>query len=458
MKKLFYLVIPFLVVLFFLSQQKSGFFAFGGASIDLKEIETKGSLVVATCESSSDFFLYKGEPLGFQLEVMEDLCSYLGVKVEVLKYKNQNELWDALRYGKCDMIAGSLNTASFSEDYALTSVPLLETDLLLVQRKSENGQRVDSLNKLQGRAVYMPAMFSQDKLLSLATSTKIQLIQMPQYTQSNLIDLVKEGKIDYAICNNILARGIEEQYPSLDFKTVINKAQQISWVFRSQSKNLHSKVNDWLSSYKTSTRFSVLLDKYYNYPNQMASSKNRYYAISGSRISEYDDLIKKYSAELKWDWRLLASLICQESRFNPTVKSHRGAFGLMQLMPSTLQRFGIDTTATPEEQIKAGVKFLKFLNKSLTSKVKDPQERINFILASYNIGPGHIFDAQKLAKKLGKDPQKWFNNVDTCLLSKSDPENYNDPMVEHGYCKGKETFSFVQEVMDRYLHYKEVYN
>jgi membrane-bound lytic murein transglycosylase F len=128
----------------------------------------------------------------------------------------------------------------------------------------------------------------------------------------------------------------------------------------------------------------------------------------------------------------------------------------MQMMPSTQEYFGIDSTASPEQQIRAGVKYIKFLDKSFEKRIPDALERINFILASYNIGPGHIFDAQKLAQKLGKNPLKWFNNVDTCLLSKSNPDNYNDPSVQFGYCKGNETFSFVNEVITRFNHYKNV--
>ena len=136
--------------------------------------------------------------------------------------------------------------------------------------------------------------------------------------------------------------------------------------------------------------------------------------------------------------------------------SQRGAFGLMQLMPATRDFFGMNINATPEQQIKTGVKYLKFLEKEFAGRITDPAERIKFILASYNIGPGHIFDAQKLAGKMGKDPQKWFHNVDSCLLSKSKPENYNDPDVQFGYCKGIETYNFVQDVLNRYYHYKNV--
>jgi membrane-bound lytic murein transglycosylase F len=198
------------------------------------------------------------------------------------------------------------------------------------------------------------------------------------------------------------------------------------------------------------------VNKYFNQQNKWSITLNRYQAIQDDRISVYDKLLKKYSAIINWDWRLLASLIYQESRFNPSVKSCRGAYGLMQMMPTTREYFGIDTSASPEQQIRAGVQYIKFLDREFADKITDPKERINFILASYNIGPGHVLDAQNLAIKFGKNPNKWFKNVDTCLLSKSNPKQYNDPMVQYGYCSGIETFNFVREVLDRYQHYKNV--
>lgn len=171
-------------------------------------------------------------------------------------------------------------------------------------------------------------------------------------------------------------------------------------------------------------------------------------------ISAYDHLLKKYSDEIGWDWQLLASVMYQESRFNPEARSPQGAFGLMQLMPDTGARFGIDTTSTAEEQIAAGVRYLAYLDRLMTRVTPDEKERIKFILASYNVGPGHVFDAVRLAESAGKETTVWDNNVDSCLLSKSLPEVYTRPEVRNGYCRGSEAFAYVRSVMARYEMYK----
>lgn len=157
---------------------------------------------------------------------------------------------------------------------------------------------------------------------------------------------------------------------------------------------------------------------------------------------------------INWDWRLIAALIYKESRFHPDAVSHRGAFGLMQLMPQTAKRFGADINSTPAEQIAAGAKLIQYLDKLFVKTVPDPEERIKFILASYNIGQAHIIDAQKLALKHGKNPHIWYDNVEYFLLAKSQPEFYNDPVVKYGKVKGVETKNFVRDVLSKYDQYK----
>lgn len=461
MKRLL-LTIFILVVILLLSVcpnwEKS--FAGKGYTSDLNDINRRGSLQVATSNNPSDYFLYKGEPLGFQLEMLEELGNYLGLKIDVMVCNNPSDNVDLLTSGKCDIIASSSNLSLGGKNFLEANIPLLSTDLLLVQHKAQNGTDrplIKEMNELNGKSVYLPVLATQGNVLSpFAKEKNIQVVEMPQYSQEKLVELVAKGDIDYTICNSILAETLKSQYTGLDFNTVVKKAEPIVWTFRKSSPQLANKVNGWLMEFQKSTRFAMLMDKYFNQQNKWAITQNRYVAYRENRISNYDELIKKYSAQINWDWRLLASLIYQESRFSPNVKSYRGAYGLMQMMPATQEHFGIDSTASPEQQIKAGVKYIKFLDRAFTGLILDPQERINFILASYNIGPGHIFDALKLAHKYGKDPQKWFNNVDSCLLKKSEPENYKDPMILFGYCKGNETFSFVQEIMQRYHHYKNV--
>jgi len=128
----------------------------------------------------------------------------------------------------------------------------------------------------------------------------------------------------------------------------------------------------------------------------------------------------------------------------------------MQLMPATAARFGAHKESTPQEQIAAGFRLIQYLDKQLKSRVPDAQERQKFVLAAYNIGLAHIIDAYNLAEKHNKNPHVWSDNVEFCLLSKSNPEFYNDPVVKYGRASGKETQKFVIDVMAKYDHYRSV--
>jgi membrane-bound lytic murein transglycosylase F len=166
-------------------------------------------------------------------------------------------------------------------------------------------------------------------------------------------------------------------------------------------------------------------------------------------------MIKRHAPKVNWDWELLTSLIYQESHFNNKAIGWGGAFGLMQFMPTTGAKFGVDSTSSAEANIIAGTKYIKRLNKMWISSVPDSLERIKFVLASYNVGPGHVQDAQRLAQKYSDNPAKW-DDVGYYLLNKSKAEYYNDDVVKHGYCKGHITFKYVNEIMSRYEHYKNI--
>lgn len=183
-------------------------------------------------------------------------------------------------------------------------------------------------------------------------------------------------------------------------------------------------------------------------------AKSEVVSFNGKKISQYDEIIRNISKQYNLDWRLVASLIYQESQFHSDVRSWAGAFGLMQMMPATAALFGIDSTASEFEQLQAGIKYLKTLDRELPKEITNPEERIKFILASYNVGIAHVFDARRLAKKNGRDPNVWTENVDYYILNKSNPLYYRDSVVRYGYARGEEAYNFVLEVLDRFEDYK----
>ena len=178
--------------------------------------------------------------------------------------------------------------------------------------------------------------------------------------------------------------------------------------------------------------------------------------VKNGHISQYDPLFKKHAKNIGWDWQLLASISYQESKFNPTVVAWTGAEGLMGIMPNTAKALGVTPheLKNPDTGVRTGVDCLRRFRQGF-SKITDPIEKIKFTLAAYNAGIGHVYDAQRLAEKYGKNPLVWEGNVAEYIRLKSDPEYYNDPVCKHGYLRGSETFNYVDEVIERYHYYKD---
>lgn len=172
-------------------------------------------------------------------------------------------------------------------------------------------------------------------------------------------------------------------------------------------------------------------------------------------MSPYDEAIKREAKNLGWDWRLLASVIYQESNFRPNAESWAGAVGLMQLMPATAIEFGAMDRTNPHQSLRAGARYLKYLDRLWSKYVRDPSERIKFVLASYNAGLSHILDSRNLAIKYNKDPNKW-EDVESFLRQKSNPKYYRDPVAVAGYCKCEEPINYVHDILARWEEYKLV--
>jgi len=248
----------------------------------------------------------------------------------------------------------------------------------------------------------------------------------------------------------------QKYYPNIDVKTAVSFPQHVAWAVRQGNDSLRFEINDWIMDYKKSVASRYVYNKYFNNPRSVNIAQSEYHSIGGGKISQYDEIIREYSATYGLDWRLVASLIYQESRFHPDATSWVGAFGLMQLMPTTAEAYGVDTNSPPSDQIRAGIKFLRWLDKQLPPEIEDPEERIRFVMAAYNVGIAHIYDGRRLAEKHGKDPNVWTDNVDFFILNKSNPVYYRDSVVKYGYARGEETYNFVVEIFERYEHYKKV--
>jgi len=436
---------------------------------DIERVLSSKKLIAITDFGPTSYFIYRGEPMGYQYEFLKSFTDYLGVELELRIEQDLIKSMKLLDSMDIDLIAMGLTVTNERKQFFDFTEPIITTRQVLVQRKPKGFEKMATLDEIEshlirntlnlaGKKVYVKkGTVYKDQLISLANSIadSIIIIEDERWTDK-LIDAVSNGEIDYTIADEHLALVSARQYRNIDIKTPISFPQKISWAVRKGQGGMTDSINYWLQGFKKELYFRLLYNKYFVNRRSSSIAKSTYNSYSGNKLSPYDDLIKKYASIIDWDWRLIASLMYQESGFKPNARSWVGAFGLMQLMPTVLEEYGLDTTASVEQQIEAGIRHLRTKENQIPDNVTDSIERTKFTLASYNSGVGHILDARRLAEKYGNNPNIWENNVADYVLKLSEKKYYHDSVVYYGYMRGDETYKLVTEVMYRYQQYKNL--
>lgn len=427
---------------------------------DLQDIIKQGKLVAVADFNTTSYFIYKGEPMGYQYDMLRDFASFLGVKLELIAENDIDKVSNLLLSGRVDVIASNLTiTAERKALYNFTK-PIGTTRLVLIQRTdspSDSSLLLENILELGGKIVYVQrSSASAIRLKNLAEEIgdEIKVVELPDVDADQLIDLVASGEIDYSVCDENVARVKGAAAANIDYSLPVSFQQNIAWAVNTKSPDLLNSLNQWLEGYLPTAHYQYIEHKYYKSITQVRKLNSDYLYVNKGEISQWDEYFKKSSEKINWDWRLLASLVYQESRFNTNAVSKRGATGLMQFMPETADYFGLEEGDSPEEQIKAGIKYLNMLDKKMEKSNVPLEERTKFVLAAYNAGYGHIVDARNLAIKYGKNPNVWDDNVEYFILHKS--EYVNDTVVKYGSLRGVETYQYVNEIIDRYEHYKNL--
>jgi membrane-bound lytic murein transglycosylase F len=434
----------------------------------LGRILERGTLVATTDYNSTNYFIYRGEPAGYQYELLKAYAKHLGVGLEIVVNNDLDDAFEDLESGKVDLIAMGLTITGQRNQLVDFTLPMTQTRQVLVQRKPKNWRKMETSDEVEahmirnpldlaGKMVYVPINSSySERLENLQEEIgdSILIVEFPRDSEK-LIEMVADGEIAYTICDEHIARVNQKYYPEIDVATPISFQQNVAWAVKKGADSFRNNVNAWLSDFNDSKIARFTYNKYFVNPRSMQYA-HKYYSVRSGKISTWDEMLKEKSSDTGWDWRLLASMIYQESKFQPDATSWMGAFGLMQLMPGTAELYGIDSLATPEQNIEAGIMHLKDLDNRFKDLIADPNERMKFVLAAYNAGIAHVFDARRLASKYERNPDIWDDNVDYFLLNKSDPKYYNDSVVFYGYCRGEEPYNYVNDILDRFEHYKNV--
>lgn len=440
------------------------------ADIDLDKIKKRGYLTVSMDNNSTGYFIYRGKTMGYEYELLKRFADEHKLELRIDVTKSLEEAFDKLNRGDTDILAYNLTITEERKKRIDFTIYHNLIRQVLVQRKPDGwGQMhpnavdravIRNPVDLIGRTVYVryhSAHKSRMESLSNEIGGGITVIEDSANLETEeIIRKVASGEIDFTVAEEDVALVNASFYPNLDVKTPVSFPQQIAWGIRQNADSLQLALDKWLLRMKKEPVYQAIYDRYFTKRHESLNPENEFFTVAGGRISPYDELIKSAAKDLEWDWRLLAAQIYRESKFNPQAVSWAGARGLMQLMPNTAEAHGVTNPENPEQSIRAGKKHLLWLSDIWDDEISDPAERTKFILASYNVGQGHIQDAVALAKKAGYSGRKWDGEVEEFLLKKSKPDYYRDPVVKYGYCRGIETVTYVRNVFTIYNTYREL--
>lgn len=437
---------------------------------DFEEIKESGVLRAITVYSSTSYFLYRGEPMGFEYELLERFAESQGLELETVIAEDIDDLFNLLNRGEGDVIAHGLTITKPRRELVDFTRHHFTTYQTLVQRKPD-GWRNMKVHQIEDRLISDPidligkvvhvrqrsSYYQRLENLSEELGDDIYIETVPgNLSTSEIIRMVADGDINYTVSDHNIAAINQGYYRNLDVGTRLSSNQRIAWAVRKNSPQLQQMLDCWIEAGKKTAEYHVIYNKYFkNKRSYRRRIESDLYSKNSGKISRYDSLIKAYSDNLGWDWRLTASLVYQESRFDPSERSWAGAKGLMQIMPATARELGVSNPADPRQSIRGGTRYLKQMYNAW-EHIPDSIQRIKFAMASYNCGLGHVLDAQRLADKYGADPTVWDQQVEVYLRQLSKRKFYTDEVVKYGYARGREPYRYVRDIFARYTHYERL--
>lgn len=439
--------------------------------IDLPEILEKGKLTVLAENSSTSYFFYKNRKMGFEYELLKIFAEEIGVELEVIVVNNLDSLISMLNRGEGDIIACNYTVTRERGKIINFSEPFMQSQQVLVQRKPDGWEDMDE-DEWMKKMLHTPVQLAQKSVQVWKNSSYYErLLHLQEEIgdtifieglQGNiggeeLIEMVADGIIDYTITESNVAQVNEQFFDNLYTGLELSVKQKLAFGMRKSSSLLKAKLDEWLIDFKEKSTFKYIARKYFELPHMSKLAKKDFTKLNGTSISKFDDAFKRAAEMSGWDWRMIASVAYQESKFNPDIQGFGGAYGMMQFMPNTGPYYGVYPDSPAEIQIMGGAKKL-MADEKYWSAIPDGYQRKKFALASYNAGRGHILDAQRLAEKHGLNHLVWDDNVEAMLLNLSKQEYYQDEVVRHGVMRSKTTYNYVRQVTTRYFEWAAVYD
>ena len=412
-----------------------------------QNIERHKILHVITRNAPSVYYEGRDGPAGFEYELTKLFADELGVELELRVAPTRSQILSALDNGYTHLAAAGMVASEIRADRYQFSTPYLETASVVIYR--DNQKKPENINDLIGKNVALVSdSYLNEKMQLLKQESPELQWQALDVESVELMRMVQDKKIDFAIITSHELEIHQAFYPSVKSAFSIGEKQQISWYFpKSDDQTLINLANRFFKRIEADGTLAHLKERYFGHLGQLNYVGARTFIKHiNTRLPKYDDAFKAAGTKQDIDWRLLAAVGYQESNWHAEATSPTGVRGLMMLTTATAKELGVEDRLNPIASIHGGARYLAQMRNRLNDDIPEP-DRTWFALAAYNVGYAHLEDARMLTEKGGKDPNKWVD-VKEFLPLLQNKKYYTQ--TRYGYARGNEPVIYVQNIRRYY--------
>ena len=416
----------------------------------INDIRRQGKLIVLTLNTPTTYYLGVDDtPTGFEYGLTKALADWLNVEVEYKIADNIEEMLIAINEGKAHVVAAGLTRTDAREQQYLFG-----PDYKTVQQQvvcHRRSKLPKDMNDLLSRTILIVAESSYQEALQEQQQNypALKWEASSELSTEQVLEKLVNKEVDCTVVDSNIFSLNRPYYPDLKEAFPFSEQQSLAWVLPSDSTAFKQYVTNWFTKIEKNSMLNIINERYYGYVDMFDFYNNHIYLKRiKSRLPRYETAFQEVAEQYQVPWTLLAAQSYQESHWNAGARSHTGVRGLMMLTQTTAKAMGIKKRTDPRQSIKGGAKYLNQLIKRVPEDVV-AEDRIWFALAAYNVGFGHLLDARKLARDLGKSPSTWHDLKEVLPLL-SQKKYYKK--LKYGYARGTEPVKYI----DRIRYYQDV--
>ena len=403
-----------------------------------------GELVVGIRETPAFYQMEDGSASGYEYDLASAFAQELGVKLRVIPARDPEQLARLLRSGRIH-IAMSMPLVEGNSDLFFT--PALREARFVVAHNADS-MGPDNASELAGRTVTLTAHSPAQELLKhLPDKVKPTIKDWDKGDEVALLERLAQQKVELAVTDSLHYDIASNFYPELRIGFTLPGRIQLGWAFFDGENELYTSALTFLENARADGTLVRLEDRYFGHIRRINElGIARFLDDVQTKLPDYRRDFQIAQEITGIDWRLIAALAYQESKWDPLATSFTGVRGMMMLTGDTADRLGVKNRLDPKESIRAGAKYLAYLADDLPEEVKDP-DRLWLALAAYNLGMGHMNGGRAIAEGMGRDPNSWYEMKKVLpLLAK--PEFYS--RLKSGRARGGEAVIMVENIRTYY--------